>query len=66
MTRRILVLLAGALLIGACSQKKTPPITEVKPTLPPGSTQPAASSSTTSNQSGSYEYMKGKSNSEYF
>lgn len=62
-TRRILAMMAGVLLIGACSQKDTPPIPDNK-TQPNVSTQP--NNNAQSNPASNYDYMKGKTETEYF
>lgn len=59
MTRKILVLLVGTLLIGACAKKdnKAAPVNPA-PVATSAQPDPAPQSS--------YDYMKGKSSSEYF
>ncbi len=59
MTRKILVLLVGTVLIGACAKKAKAP----EPVTP----APVATSAQPSDTAAqSYDYMKGKSGSEYF
>lgn len=60
MTCKILVLLVGTLLIGACAKKdnKAAPMNPAPATT---STQPKDTAPQTS-----YDYMRGKSDSEYF